>query len=154
MANHLRTELVLDAMEAAFGQRRPSSVIQDSDQGYQYTSVAFGKRCGEAGLRPSMGSVGGICDIVMTNGFFSTLEAELPGRRNFTSQAEAWMGWFRYIEGWYSPVRLHSNLGYRSPHELRSRTGGRTDRIVARKPENRPLKRGNLDPTFALKPAL
>jgi putative transposase len=55
MANHLRAELVLDAMEMAVGQRRPKDVIHHSDQGSQYTSVAFGKRCGEAGVRPSMG---------------------------------------------------------------------------------------------------
>ena len=115
MANHLRTELVLDAMEAAIGQRRPSSVIHHSDQGCQYTSVAFGKRCGEAGVRPSMGTVGDAYDNAMAESFFSTLEAELLSRRRFVSQAEARMACFSYIEGWYNPVRLHSGLGYRSP---------------------------------------
>jgi putative transposase len=115
MANHLRTELVLDAMEAAVGQRRPSSVIHHSDQGSQYTSLAFGKRCGEAGVRPSMGSVGDAYDNAMAESFFSTLEAELLSRRRFASQAEARMACFSYIEGWYNPVRLHSGLGYRSP---------------------------------------
>src|ERR1700743_1591413 len=62
MANHLRTELVLDAMEMAVGERGPKDVIHHSDQGSQYTSVAFGKRCGEAGVRPSMGSVGDAYD--------------------------------------------------------------------------------------------
>jgi len=66
MANHLRTELVLDAMEAAAGQRRPKDVIHHSDQGSQYTSVAFGKRCAEAGVRPSMGSVGDAYDCEFT----------------------------------------------------------------------------------------
>ncbi len=65
MANHLRAELVLDAMEMAVGQRRPKDVIHHSDQGSQYTSVAFGKRCGEAGVRPSMGSVGDAYDNAM-----------------------------------------------------------------------------------------
>ena len=115
MANHLRTELVLDAMEAAIGQRRPRDVIHHSDQGCQYTSLAFGKRCGEAGVRPSMGSVGDAYDNAMAESFFSTLEAELLSRRRFTSQAEARMACFSYIEGWYNPVRLHSGLGYRSP---------------------------------------
>ena len=86
-----------------------------SDQGSQYTSVAFGKRCGEAGVRPSMGSVGDAYDNAMTESFFSTLEAELLSRRRFASQAEAKMACFSYIEGWYNPVRLHSGLGYRSP---------------------------------------
>lgn len=115
MANHLRTELVLDAMEAAVSQRRPHNVIHHSDQGCQYTSLAFGKRCGEAGVRPSMGSVGDAYDNAMAESFFSTLEAELLSRRRFTSQAEARMACFSYIEGWYNPVRLHSGLGYRSP---------------------------------------
>ena len=81
MANHLRAELVLDAMEMAVGQRRPKDVIHHSDQGSQYTSVAFGKRCGEAGVRPSMGSVGDAYDNAMAESFFSTLEAELLSRR-------------------------------------------------------------------------
>ncbi len=115
MANHLRTELVLDAMEMAVGQQRPKDVIHHSDQGSQYTSVAFGKRCAEAGVRPSMGSVGDAYDNAMAESFFSTLEAELLSRRRFTSQAEARMACFSYIEGWYNPVRLHSGLGYRSP---------------------------------------
>lgn len=115
MANHLRAVLVLDAMEMAVGQRRPKDVIHHSDQGSQYTSVAFGKRCGEAGVRPSMGSVGDAYDNAMAESFFSTLEAELLSRRRFTSQAEARMACFSYIEGWYNPVRLHSGLGYRSP---------------------------------------
>ena len=115
MASHLRAELVLDAMEMAVGQRRPKDVIHHSDQGSQYTSVAFGKRCGEAGVRPSMGSVGDAYDNAMAESFFSTLEAELLSRRRFASQAEARMACFSYIEGWYNPVRLHSGLGYRSP---------------------------------------
>lgn len=112
MVNHLRAVLV---MEAAVGQRRPKDVIHHSDQGSQYTSVAFGKRCGEAGVRPSMGSVGDAYDNAMAESFFSTLEAELLSRRRFASQAEARMACFSYIEGWYNPVRLHSGPGYRSP---------------------------------------
>jgi len=81
----------------------------------QYTSVAFGKRCTEAGVRPSMGSVGDAYDNAMAESFFSTLEAERLSRRRFTSQAEARMARFSYIEGWYNPARLHSGLGYRSP---------------------------------------
>ena len=77
--------------------------------------MAFGKRCTEAGVRPSMGSVGDAHDNAMAESFFSTLEAELLSRRRFASQAEARMACFSYVEGWYNPVRLHSSLGYRSP---------------------------------------
>ena len=62
IALHLRTELVLDALEMAIGQRRPSNVIHHSDQGSQYTSLAFGNRCRETSIRPSMGSVGDAYD--------------------------------------------------------------------------------------------
>jgi putative transposase len=115
MANHLRTELVLDALEMAIGQRRPDGVIHHSDQGSPYTSLAFGKRCKEAGVRSSMGSVGDAYDNAMCESFFATLECELLERRRFASQAEAKMACFSFIEGWYNPVRLHSALGYRSP---------------------------------------
>jgi putative transposase len=115
MTNHLRAELVVDALEMAVGQRRPRDVIHHSDQGSQYTSLAFGKRCKEAGVRPSMGSVGDAYDNAMCESFFATLECELLDRCRFTSQAEARMACFSFIEGWYNPVRLHSALGYRSP---------------------------------------
>jgi putative transposase len=115
MANHLRAELVLDALEMAVGQRRPHGVIHHSDQGSQYTSLAFGGRCREAGVRPSMGSVGDAYDNALCESFFATLECELLARRRFASQAEARMAVFSYVEGWYNPVRLHSALGYRSP---------------------------------------
>jgi len=115
MANHLRTELVLDALEMAVGQRRPHDVIHHSDQGSQYTSLAFGGRCREAGVRPSMGSVGDAYDNAMCESFFSTLECELLARRRFASQAEAKIACFSYIEGFYNPVRLHSALDYKSP---------------------------------------
>lgn len=115
MANHLRTELVLDALEMAVGQRRPGGVIHHSDQGSQYTSLAFGSRCREAGVRPSMGSVGDAYDNALCESFFATLECELLARRRFASQAEARMAVFSYVEGWYNPARLHSALGYRSP---------------------------------------
>ena len=115
MANHLRTELVLNALEMAVTQRRPRSVIHHSDQGSQYTSLAFGGRCREAGVRPSMGSVGDAYDNALCESFFATLECELLDRRRFASQAQARMAVFTFIEGFYNPVRLHSALGYRSP---------------------------------------
>jgi putative transposase len=115
MAHHIRAELVVDALEMAIGQRRPGDVIHHSDQGSQYTSLAFGNRCREAGVRPSMGSVGDAYDNAMCESFFATLECELLERRRFASQAEAKMACFSFIEGWYNPVRLHSALGYKSP---------------------------------------
>jgi putative transposase len=115
MATHTRTELVLDALNLAIGQRRPAAVIHHSDQGCQYTSVGFGRRCQEVGVRPSMGSVGDCYDNAMAESFFATLECEVLGRRRFRSQAEARMAIFDWIEGWYSPRRRHSRLGRISP---------------------------------------
>lgn len=115
MATHLQTELVLGALEMALEQRRPGEVIHHSDHGCQYTSLAFGKRCGEMGVRPSMGSVGDAYDNAMAESFFATLECELLDRRRFRTQAEARLAIFRFIEGWYNPHRRHSALGNRSP---------------------------------------
>ena len=115
METHLRTELVLEAMSMAVCQRQPASVIHHSDQGCQYTSIAFGKRCREAGVRPSMGSVGDCFDNAMCESFFATLECELLDRRSFRTQAEARLAVFEFIEGWYNPQRRHSGLGYLSP---------------------------------------
>ena len=83
MENHLRTELVLQSLEMAYRQRRPSAVVHHSDQGTQYTSIAFGARCREMGVRPSMGSVGDCFDNAMAESFFATLECELLDRRRF-----------------------------------------------------------------------
>jgi putative transposase len=115
MQNHLRSELVLQALEMAYGQRRPGDVVHHSDQGTQYTSIAFGMRCQEMGVRPSMGSVGDCFDNAMAESFFATLECELLDRRRFKSQAEAEIAVFDFIEGWYNPQRRHSSLGYLSP---------------------------------------
>lgn len=128
MDTTMRTELILDALQRAVTQRQPSGVIHHSDRGSQYTSTAFGKRCREAGIMPSMGSVGDAYDNAMAESFFATLEREVLDRRRFRSQAEAKMAIFEWIEGWYNPHRRHSGLGYRSPvnyerahHQARAR---------------------------------
>lgn len=115
MANHLRTELILEALDMAVWRRRPENVIHHSDQGCQYTSVAFGARCREAGIRPSMGSVGDCFDNAMCESFFATLECELLDRQRFPTQAEARIAVFDFIEGWYNTHRRHSALGQIAP---------------------------------------
>jgi putative transposase len=115
MATHLRTELVMDALDMAVRQRRPTNVIHHSDQGCQYTSIAFGQRCRAAGVQPSMGSVGDAYDNAMCESFFATLEAELLDRQRFATPAHARLAVFDYIEGWYNPRRRHSALEYLSP---------------------------------------
>jgi putative transposase len=116
MAPHLRTELVLQALQMAIQQRRPQDVIHHSDHGGQYTSIAFGRRCREAGIRPSMGSVGDCFDNALCESFFATLECELLDRTSFRSPAEACPAVFEFIEGWYNPHRRHSAIDYLSPN--------------------------------------
>jgi putative transposase len=91
MENHMRTELVLAAIDMAIMMRRPKEVIHHSDHGCQYTSYAFGKRCREAGLVPSMGTVGDAYDNAMAESFFATVEREILDRRAFqnSSRSEA-----------------------------------------------------------------
>jgi integrase-like protein len=113
METHLRTELMLAAIDMAITMRKPKEVIHHSDHGCQYTSYAFGKRCQEAGIMPSMGTVGDAYDNAMAESFFATLEREVLNRRRFKSQAEAKMAIFDWLEGWYNPHRRHSALGRR-----------------------------------------
>ena len=129
MESHLRTELVVAALDMAVAQRRPTTVIHHSDQGCQYTSLAFGQRCRAAGVRPSMGSVGDAYDNAMCESFFATLECELLDRQRFTTQADARLAVFDFIEGWYNPRRRHSALDYLSPL-IFERSQQRGDRTV------------------------
>ena len=115
IGEQMTAELVLAALNMAITQRRPTGVIHHSDQGSQYTSVAFGQRCMKMGVRPSMGSVGDAYDNAMAESFFASLECELIDRRSFQSKAEARLALFTYIEGWYNPRRRHSALGRISP---------------------------------------
>ena len=118
MAHHLRTELVLGALNMAIGQRRPEAVVHHSDQGAQYTSLAFGNRCREMGVMTSTGSVGDCFDNAMAESFFATLECELIDRRAFRTQAQARMAIFEFLEGGYNTRRRHSALGYLSPNDF------------------------------------
>jgi len=88
-AGHLRVGLVLAALEMAIRRRQPRAVIHHSDRGSQYTSVAFGTRCRQAGVRPSMGSVGDAYDNAMCESFFATLECELLNRIRLRTREEA-----------------------------------------------------------------
>ena len=112
----MTSDLVIAALNMALHTRRPESVIHHSDQGSQYTSLAFGKRCKEMGVQPSMGTVGDAYDNAMAESFFATLECELINRRSWQTKAEARLAIFAWIESWYNPLRRHSGLGQRSPN--------------------------------------
>ena len=115
MRTHLRTDLVLEALDMALARRRATDVIHHSDQGCQYTSIAFGTRCREAGVQPSMGSVGDCYDNALAESFFATLECELLERNSYRHPVDARLSVFDYLEGFYNPRRRHSALGNVSP---------------------------------------
>jgi putative transposase len=127
MATHLRTRLVVAALDMAIAQRRPAAVIHHSDQGCQYTALEFGRRCREANVRPSMGSVGDCYDNALCESFFATLECELLDRVTLRTPAEARTTVFDFIEGWYNPTRRHSALDYRSPIDFERQAAPRPD---------------------------
>jgi putative transposase len=163
MATTLATQLVLDALNMALVTRRPKDVIHHSDQGSQYTSIEFGHRCRDAGVRPSMGSVGDAYDNAMCESFFATLECELLDRHRFKTQAEARSAVFAFIEGFYNPRRRHSSIGYLSPIDYERRyqeTAGDPDAhqpaivlaAVKDKPFGRPQEGAVLDRRCARRP--
>jgi putative transposase len=116
MADHLRTELVLDAVGMALFTRRPApGLVHHSDRGSQYTSYEFGKTLRTSGLLPSMGRVGSAYDNAMAESFFATLKAELVYRRAWPTRHELEMEVFSYIEGFYNTRRRHSRLDNLSP---------------------------------------
>lgn len=116
----LGTELVLQALDMALGQRRPAGVIHHCDQGSQYTSIAFSGRCQKAGVVPSMGSVGDCYDNAMCESFFATLEVELLDRTIFRTRRQARLAIFEFIESWHNRRRRHESLGYLSPARFES----------------------------------
>ena len=107
----MTSDLMIAALNMALHTRRPESVIHHNDQGSQYTSIAFGKRCEEMGVKPSMGTVGDAYDNAMAESFFATLECELIDRRSWKTKAEAKTAIFTWVEAWYNPHRRHSGLG-------------------------------------------
>jgi len=126
MANNLKTELVLDALNMAIYNRLPPpGLIHHSDRGSQYTSVEFGSRLKEEGLLPSMGSVADVYDNSMAESFVSTLKRELIHRHSWPNRQTARMAIFEYVEAFYNIRRRHSALGHLSPSEYEeARMGG------------------------------
>jgi putative transposase len=119
MAPHIRTELVIDALEMAVANRRPSpGLVHHSDQGSQFTSFAFGRRLRDTGILPSMGAVGTAYDNAVAESFFATLKRELVDRRRFATRAEARSAIFEFIEVFYNRQRRHSTIGMVSPAEF------------------------------------
>lgn len=122
MADHLRTSLVLDALQAALDRRQPGpGLIHHSDRGTQYTSVALGARLASLGIAASMGSPGSGLDNALAESFFASLETELIDRSSWPTRAAARAAVFDWIERFYNRARIHSSIGYLSPIEFERR---------------------------------
>jgi putative transposase len=123
MAEHMRAELVVDALQMAVNRRRPEpGLIHHSDQGSQYVSLAFGQAAGAAGIARSMGSKGDAYDNAVAESLFATLKKELVNRQSWPTRRELTSEVFEYIEGFYNRTRRHSTLGYLSPADYENRT--------------------------------
>jgi transposase InsO family protein len=119
MATHLRTEIVVDALQIAIARRKPApGLVHHSDRGVHYTSLSFSKRLEDEGLLHSMGRVGSAFDNALAVSFLATLKTELLYRNSWPTRQAARTAIFEYIEGFYNTRRRHSALGYLSPAEF------------------------------------
>jgi putative transposase len=123
MADHMRSELVVDALQMAVARRRPApGLIHHSDQGSQYVSLGFGQAARDGGIAVSMGSKGCAYDNAVAESFFATLKKELVHRRAWPARRELIGEVFEYVEAFYNRGRRHSTLGYLTPLEFENRT--------------------------------
>ena len=121
MAEHMRAELVVDALQMALARRRPGpGLIHHSDMGSQFVSLAFGQKARDAGIAVSMGSKGDAFDNAVAESFFATLKKELIHRRSWPTRRELISEVFEFVEGFYNTTRRHSTLGYLSPAQFES----------------------------------
>lgn len=132
LAEHMRTELVAEALDAAFAGRRPGpGVVFHSDRGCQYTSADYAALARHHGVVLSVGRTGQCWDNAVAESFFATIKRELIDTRPWPTRAGLRAAIFDYIEGWYNTRRLHSSLGYRSPAEYEATIHHHADRQAA-----------------------
>jgi len=117
IADHMRSELVVDAVQMAIWRRQPPTgqCVAHSDHGSQYTSWAFGTRLRAAGLLGSMGTIGDAYDNSLAESFFHTLQLELLDEHRWTTRRQLALAIFEWIESWYNPSRRHSSIKMLSP---------------------------------------
>ena len=117
MAEHMKTDLIIDALEMALGRQNLiiSSMVAHSDRGSQYASDQYRLKLKSLGIEISMSRKGNCWDNAFAESFFATLKKELVYKRSFRSKEEAKKAIFEYIEVWYNRNRLHSSIGYTTP---------------------------------------
>jgi putative transposase len=134
MADHMRTELVVDALNMALHRRRPDrGLVHHSDQGSQYVSLGFGQAARDAGIAISMGSRGDAYDNAVAESFFATLKKELIHRQSWPTKRQLGSAVFEYIEAFYNRERRHSTLGMLSPAEYEELLYAEQNQEVPRK---------------------
>jgi putative transposase len=132
IADHLRAELVIDALEMAVARRRPDrGLVHHSDMGSQYTSLIFTRRCRSVGIDVSIGSRGDCFDNAVLESFHASLKKDLIHRRSWPTRGEARTAVFDYIESFYNRRRRHSTLGMLSPADFETSTLGQDGASLA-----------------------
>jgi putative transposase len=132
IADHMRSELVVDALQMATWRRNPEpGAIVHADRGSQFTSWVFGHRLRQAGLLGSMGRVASSVDNGMMESFWSTMQRELLDRRRWQTREELASAIFEWIEAFYNPVRRHTSIGDVSPVEFEINYEATTTELVA-----------------------
>jgi putative transposase len=124
IADHIRSELVVDAVQMAVWRRQPpeGQTVAHSDHGSQYMSWAFGRRLRRAGLLGSMGSIGDCFDNAVAESFFGSLQLELLDEHRWETRDELANAIFEWIEAWYNPRRRHSYCDMLSPIDYETQT--------------------------------
>lgn len=134
VADHMRTELVANALNMAIATRGGSvdaGIVFHSDKGSQYTSTSFSQLCNSHGVLQSMGATGVCWDNAAAESFFGTLKREHANRRHWATRADARRDLIRWIEGWYNQRRLHSSINYNSPAEYEAKVNNHGETIAA-----------------------
>jgi len=141
MADHMRAELVVEALEMAVARRRPDArPVHHSDQGSQYTSLIFTQRCRSVDIDVSMGSRGDCFDNAAMESFHASLKKDLIHRRCWPTKQEARTAVFAYIEAFYNRRRRHSTLGMLSPVDFEARHAATVTALPSRAPARENLK--------------
>jgi transposase InsO family protein len=116
MAEHMRVELVADALKMAVARRRPGDgLLHHSDRGVQYASDDYVHLLQSHGMQISMSGRGDCWDNAVMESFWATLKTELVNHEHYATQEQARASIFQYIEVFYNRKRLHSSIGYVSP---------------------------------------
>lgn len=133
LASHMRTDLVLDALRMALGQREPGAdfeLVAHTDRGSQYTSADYTQELNDHGVLASVGTVGDAYDNAMAESFVDTFKTELIADRVWRSRSQLELAVVSYVS-WFNHERLHESLGDRSPAEFEDLYVQQGDQLIS-----------------------